>query len=151
MKTNVKKQYKPLFEAASRLTADLNSGGFDASLEWHYSMDEGCPLPAITAAGYGTITQSWDEWTYRFILPRRKALKCHFPFLASEYTVSIYGHDFPENIICGEGDDINDAAFAISSSGEAFFNVSLTKAGVADILIYRKILADIERSIHDDN
>lgn len=151
MKTNVKKLYKPLFEAASKLTADLNSGGFDANLEWHYSMDDGCPLPAITAAGYGTVTQDWDKWIYRFTLPRRKALKCRFPYLASEYAVSIYGHEFPENKICGEGDDINDAAFEISSSSEAFFNVSLTKTGFADILTYRKILANIERSIHDDN
>ena len=71
MNTDLTEKYAPLKKRAEQLTADLNSGGFDADLEWIWSDDAGCPLPAVTVAGTGVLTLGFDGSVYRFVLPRR--------------------------------------------------------------------------------
>ena len=89
MNTDLTEKYAPLKKRAEQLTADLNSGGFDADLEWIWSDDAGCPLPAVTVAGTGVLTLGFDGSVYRFVLPRRKALTCRFPVLAAKYRLRI--------------------------------------------------------------
>ena len=144
------KKYAPLKKRAEQLAADLNSGGFDADLEWVWCDDAGCPLPAVTVAGTGVLTLGFDGSVYRFVLPRKKALTCRFPVLAAKYRLSVYGSDFPDERLCEDGSDGCDVAFALAGSREAFINVELKTDADADILTYKTILADIERSMHDE-
>ena len=144
------KKYAPLKKRAEQLTADLNSGGFDADLEWVWCEDAGCPLPVVTVAGTGVLTLGFDGSVYRFVLPRKKALTCCFPTLAAGYSLSVYGTDFPDERLCEDGGDGTDVAFTLAGSREAFINVELKTDKAADILTYKTILADIERSMHDD-
>ena len=150
MNTDLTEKYAPLKKRAEQLTADLNSGGFDADLEWIWSDDAGGPLPAVTVAGTGVLTLGFDGSVYRFVLPRRKALTCRFPVLAAKYRLSVYGSDFPEDRLYEEGSDGSDVAFALAGSREAFINVGLKTDAAADILTFRTILADIERSMYDE-
>ena len=107
-------------------------------------------LPAVTVAGTGVLTLGFDGSVYRFVLPRRKALTCRFPVLAAKYRLSVYGSDFPEDRLYEEGSDGSDVAFALAGSREAFINVGLKTDAAADILTFRTILADIERSMYDE-
>ena len=96
------------------------------------------------------LTLGFDGSVYRFVLPRRKALTCRFPVLAAKYRLSVYGSDFPEDRLYEEGSDGSDVAFALAGSREAFINVGLKTDAAADILTFRTILADIERSMYDE-
>ena len=69
MNTDLTEKYAPLKKRAEQLTADLNSGGFDADLEWIWSDDAGCPLPAVTVAGTGVLTLGFDGSVYRRKIP----------------------------------------------------------------------------------
>ena len=104
----------------------------------------------VTVAGTGVLTLGFDGSVYRFVLPRRKALTCRFPVLAAKYRLSVYGSDFPEDRLYEEGSDGSDVAFALAGSREAFINVGLKTDAAADILTFRTILADIERSMYDE-
>lgn len=150
MNAELTEKYALLKKRAEQLTADLNSGGFDADLGWIWCDEAGCPLPAVIVAGTGVLTLGFDDSTYRFVLPRRKALTCRFPGLAAKYRLSVYGSDFPEEKLCEEGSDGSDAAFALAGSREAFINVELKTDSAVDILKYKTILADIERSMYDE-
>lgn len=142
--------YDPLYKHAVELTASLNSGGFDADIDWQYSPEEGCPLPYVTVAGYGTLCLSWGKTIYRFMLSRKKALVCHFEQLAALYSLRVYGHDFPEELFCDYGDDGREAAFAIATSHEAFVTVELTVEGLVDDALYKIILANIRGAMDND-
>lgn len=149
--TDLKEIYDPLYKHVSKLSSDLNSGGFSADFEWRYSPEDGCPMPIVSVGMYGNISLYWNKTVYRFTMTRKKALECRFAELASKHPLRVYGHDFPENELCKLGDDGGEVAFAISASKEVFFEVELTFDEWVDILTYRKILADIRSAMNNEN
>ncbi len=148
--TDLKKIYDPLYKHVSKLSSDLNSGGFVADFEWRYSPEDSCPMPIVSVGSYGTLSFYWNKTVYRFTLKRKKALECRFGELAAKYSLHVYGHDFPENNLC-ESTDGGDIAFAVSGSKEAFIEVELTLEEWVDSLTYRKILADIRSAMNNEN
>ena len=85
MNTDLTAKYAPLKKRAEQLTADLNSGGFDADLEWIWSDDAGCPLPAVTVAGTGVLTLGFDANLLKLLSASVVAIFLAVPYWKSRY------------------------------------------------------------------